>query len=217
MELGVETAQSPSAEGNKQDNNVTKAFAKRLAETREKDRTELAAALGFSSWEDAMNSGLDKKLVDAGIDPTAGKPIIENIVNSHPDVVKAKQVLAEAEKMREESQLAVLNTKYNLQLTSIDALDDETKALIAKGVAVDKAYIAVHYDELSKQSDPVAVAQKQQANSLTHLNPLPGNTAKAEAVIPVSQTDVANVRKYMPNASEDDIKKFLQKHPEYKR
>lgn len=216
MEIGVNNVPSPSTEQNK-DDNVTKAFAKRLAETRERDRAELATALGFSSWDDALNSGLDKKLVDAGIDPTAGKPIIENIVNTHPDVIKAKQLIAEAEKSKEQADLAVLNVKYNLQLTSVDALDDETKALIAKGVAVDKAYIAVHYDELSKLSDPVAVAQKQQATSLTHLNSLPGNAAKAEAVIPVSQNDIANVRKYMPNASEDDIKKFLQKHPEYKR
>jgi hypothetical protein len=216
MEIGANDVPSPSTEQNK-DDNVTKAFAKRLAETREKDRAELATALGFSSWDDALNSGLGKKLVDAGIDPTAGKPIIENIVSTHPDVIKAKQLIAEAEKSKEQADLDILNAKYNLQITSIDSLDDETKALIAKGVAVDKAYVAVHYDELSKPSDPVAVAQKQQANSLTHLSSLPGNAAKAESVIPVTQADIANVRKYMPNASEDDIKKFLQKHPEYKR
>ena len=73
-----ETGAKVPTPGTSQDE--TKAFSERLKAVREKDRAELAAALGFESWETALNSGLDKKLLDAGIEPSVGKPIIEDAV-----------------------------------------------------------------------------------------------------------------------------------------
>ncbi|MBR4889692.1 MAG: hypothetical protein IKU15_00345 [Clostridia bacterium] len=215
---GVNGAQTPGAtEPNKTNqDDVTKVVAKRLAEMRNKDRSELAQALGFNSWEDAINSGLDKKLLDAGIDPEASKPIINNIVESHPDVIKARQLIAENERTKQNLEFAELKTKFGIEVSSLDELDENTKSLVAKGVPLSQAYVAIHYDELRSGTQSTTV-QQQQVSARQHLGGLPGGSGTTPAVgRSVTQADIANVRRFMPQASEEQIKKFLEKHPEIK-
>lgn len=191
---------------------IDKIVAARIKDIRNKDRQNLASALGFESWDSAMNSGLDKKLTDAGIDPTVGKPIIDDIVSEHPEVVKARQIVADAQAAKMAAELAQLNAKHGLQIDSVDALDQETKDLMAKGVPLHRAYTAVHFDELSQTS------QKPQApvltNTLNHVTPLPGNAAPAANATVISESDIANARRYMPGASKESIENFLKNHPE---
>lgn len=73
---------------------ITKIVSKRLSE----DRAKLAKALGYDSWEAAMNSGMDKKLLDAGIEPETAKPIIETMVEKHPKVLEAEELIAREQK-----------------------------------------------------------------------------------------------------------------------
>lgn len=198
----------------------TKAFSERLKAAREKDRAELAAALGYDSWDSAMNSGLDKKLLDAGIEPSVGKPIIENAVETHPEVIKARQLTAQAERAKKEAELQLLNEKHGLQYKTIDDLDEPVKDLIAKGVPLGQAYVAVHFDELNgKQTqDPAKLAKAQLGQSLGHMGAIPGGGAPAATSgTAVSQTDIDNVKRFMPNATPDDISKFLAAHPEIKK
>lgn len=193
---------------------VDKIVATRISDIRAKDRANLAKALGFESWDAAMNSGLDKKLTDAGIDPTVGKPIIDGIVSEHPEVLKARQIVAEAEAAKTQAQLAELNAKYGVQLSNVDALDDETKNLVAKGVPLIRAYAAVHFDELS-QRQPAVTSKQQLGSSLSHVSPLPGTSSPAPAQSTViTDADIANARRYMPGASKESIAKFLENHPE---
>ena len=194
---------------------IDKIVATRISEIRNKDRANLAKALGFEDWDSAMNSGLDKKLTDAGIDPTVGKPIIDDIVADHPEVIRARQIVAEAESAKTQAQIAELNAKYGLQIESADKLDDETKSLVAQGIPLSRAYVAVHYDELSQVKTQAPTGK--QPSSLQHVSPLPGNNAPApnNSSI-VTDTDIANARRYMPNASKESVAKFLEKHPELK-
>lgn len=198
----------------------TKAFSERLKAVREKDRAELAAALGFESWETAMNSGLDKKLLDAGIEPSVGKPIIEDAVANHPEVIKARQIAAQAEQDKKIAELQFLNEKHGLQYKSIDELDAPVKDLLAKGVPLSQAYVAIHYDELNgrQTQDPTKVAKAQLGQSLGHIETVPGNGAVAptSATI-VTQTDIDAVKRFMPNATQEQIAKFLAAHPEIKK
>ena len=78
---GVNKTESPSVD-------TTEIIAKRLAAMRAKDREDLAKAMGYESWDNAMNSGVDKQLLDAGIDPDMGKPVINKLVENHPEHVK---------------------------------------------------------------------------------------------------------------------------------
>lgn len=210
-------AQVPSP-GTQQDE--TKAFSERLKATREKDRAELAAALGFESWDAAMNSGLDKKLLDAGIEPSVGKPIIEDAVANHPEVIKARQIAAQAEQAQKAAELQLLNEKHGLQYKSVDDLDQPVKDLLAKGVPLSQAYVAVHYEELSgrQTQDPAKLNKAQLDQSLKHMGGVPGTGAAAPTdATSISQTDIASVRRFMPNATEEQIAKFLAAHPEIKK
>ena len=198
----------------------TKAFSERLKTVREKDRAELAAALGFDSWDAAMNSGLDKKLLDAGIEPSVGKPIIEDAVANHPEVIKARQIAAQAEQDKKAAELQLLNERHGLQYKSIDDLDAPVKDLLAKGVPLSQAYVAVHYDELSgKQTqDPTKTAKAQLDQSLRHIGGIPGSGAAAPTPADsITQADIAAVKRFMPRASQEEIAKFLAAHPEIKR
>lgn len=196
----------------------TKAFSERLKAAREKDRAELAAALGFDSWDSALNSGLDKKLLDAGIEPSVGKPIIEDAVANHPDVIRARQIAAQAEQEKRAAELTLLNEKFGLQYKSTEELDDGVKGLLAKGVPLSQAYAAIHFDELNgKQTqDPAQIAKGQLGQSLGHISAIPGAGAN-NTPVSVSQTDIAAVKRFMPNATQEQIAAFLKAHPEIKK
>lgn len=197
----------------------TKAFSERLKSVREKDRAELASALGFDSWEDALNSGIDKKLLDAGIEPSIGKPIIEDAVANHPDVIKARQIAAQVVKAQQDAELKLLNETHGLNYQSTDELDNDVKDLLSKGVPLSRAYVAVHYNELSNRAqDPAAAAKAQRDNSLKHLGSVPGNGAAAPTTATtITATDIANVKRFMPTATEEQVAKFLAAHPEIKK
>ena len=198
----------------------TKAFSERLKTVREKDRAELAAALGFDSWDAAMNSGLDKKLLDAGIEPSLGKPIIEDAVANHPEVIKARQLVAQAEREKTAAELQLLNEKYGLQYKSVEDLDSAVRDLLGKGLTLGQAYAAVHYDDLNKRQtqNPTEVAKGQLGQSLNHMNSVPGNGAAAPtSATAISQADIDAVRRFMPNATQEQIAKFLAAHPEIKK
>lgn len=190
---------------------INKIIARRLAESRE----QMAVALGFESWDAAMNSGYDKKLLDAGIDPKVGKPIIDDLVANHPEVQSARNILAEAKQQKMEAELLALNTKFGLNIESIDKLDDETKQLMTKGLSLSRAYAAVHFDEL--QGTQQVDTKAQTAAAKTHVTPLPGNGAAApnNATV-ITPADIANVKRFMPYATDESIREFLKNHPEIK-
>ena len=198
----------------------TKAFSERLKTAREKDRAELATALGFESWEAALNSGIDKKLLDAGIEPSVGKPIIEDAIANHPEVIKARQIAAQAEQAQRDAELKLLNEKYGLQYQSTDELDTPVKDLVAKGVPLSTAYAVIHLDELNNRQpqDPVKVAEKQLGQSLGHMQAIPGGGAPAPvSATAITQSDIDAVKRFMPNATQEQIAKFLAAHPEIKK
>lgn len=198
----------------------TKAFSERLKAVREKDRAELAAALGFDSWETALNSGLDKKLLDAGIEPSVGKPIIEDAIANHPEVIKARQIAAQAEQAQKAAELQLLNEKHGLQYKSLDDLDAPVKDLLAKGIPLSQAYVAIHFDELNgrQTQDPTKVAKAQLGQSLGHIGSVPGGGAPAPtSAAALTQQDINAVKRFMPNATQEQIAKFLAAHPEIKK
>lgn len=210
LENGV-VPQAGAAQPAANEEQISKIVARRLAESRE----QMAVALGFESWDAAMNSGYDKKLLDAGIDPKVGKPIIDDLVANHPEVQSAKSILAEAKQQKQEAELLALNTKFGLSIANMDALDDETKKLVNQGIPLVRAYAAVHYDDL--QSTPPVDQRAQTAMAKAHVTAVPGNGAGAPAkATTVTQTDIANVRRFMPNATDESIKAFLNAHPEMK-
>lgn len=212
-EQGENTEETAAVPPAATEETITKIVSKRLSE----DRAKLAKALGYDSWEAAMNSGMDKKLLDAGIEPETAKPIIETMVEKHPKVLEAEELIAREQKKRQEAELALLNTKYGININSLEALDAETKDLVSKGVSLDKAYAAIHAEEILA-SKTVATATKANSTSLNHMTSLPGGSATPPVnAISISQEEIKAVKQYLPNATEEDIKKFYAAHPELKK
>ena len=113
--------------------------------------------------------------------------------------------------------MALLNTKYGININSLEALDAETKDLVSKGVSLDKAYAAIHAEEILA-SKTVATATKANSTSLNHMTSLPGGSATPPVnAISISQEEIKAVKQYLPNATEEDIKKFYAAHPELKK
>lgn len=193
---------------------TTKIISERLAAMRNKDRNDLAKAMGFDSWDSAMNSGMDKKLLDAGIDPEMGKPVINDLVENHPEVKRARELLAEAEETKRVAGLEIVNARFGTTYSSLDELDDATRGLINKGLPVDQAYGAIHYADgiVTQKPDASKNAKLEREASLKHLGTIPGASVRQSNDVVLSQADIANVRRFMPNATEEQIKEFKSKH-----
>lgn len=193
---------------------TTKIISERLAAMRNKDRNELAKAMGFDSWDSAMNSGMDKKLLDAGIDPEMGKPVINEIVENHPEVKRARELLAEAEETKKVAGLEIVNARFGTTFTSLDELDDATKSLINKGLPVDQAYGAIHYADgiVTPKPDASVNAELERKVSLGHMSTIPGASVRKNNDVVLSANDIANVKRFMPNATEEQIKNFKTKY-----
>jgi hypothetical protein len=199
---GVEGTVSPAVD-------ITKIVAERVKAAREKDRAELAKAMGHDSWDAMVNSGLNKKLLDAGIDPDAGKPIIDDLVAAHPDVVKAKQILQAQEEAKRLADVQTVNETFGTQFDSADAADDNVKELVSKGLSFEQAYAAVHYRSLIGGQKPSA--QPNLSGTLNHLTATPGGSART-AGNDLTEAEIANVRRYIPGATIEQIKKFKAEH-----
>lgn len=201
IETGVNGTATPAVD-------VTKIVAERLKVAREKDRAELAKAMGHESWEAMMSSGVNKKLLDAGIDPDVGKPVIDDLVATHPDVVKARQILLAQEETQRLADIQMVNQTFGTAYDSVDAMDDDVKALIQKGLSIDKAYAAVHYQTLTNQKPAQAPSLK---GTLNHLTAVPGGIAQPSGD-DLTEAEIANVRRYLPGATIEQIKKFKAEH-----
>lgn len=200
---GVEGTVTPTVD-------ITKIVAERVKAARDKDRAELAKAMGHDSWDAMINSGLDKKLLDAGIDPDAGKPIIDDLVATHPDVVKAKQILQAQEEAKRLADIKTVNETFGTQFESVDAADDNVKDLVNKGLTFEQAYAAVHYRSLMGQK-PQSQVQPTLTGTLGHLTATPGGSARPSGD-DLTEAEIANVRRYIPGATIEQIKKFKTEH-----
>ena len=67
---------------------------------------------------------------------------------------KRKKILAEEAKRVKNTELSKLNEKFKSTFETLDDLPDETKSLLEKGVTLEQAYVATHYDQMTKPSAP---------------------------------------------------------------
>ena len=182
----------PPTDGNPENIPVdqTKAFAERLKTERVKiereARNELAQSLGYDSWEDLKRENEDKMLTASGLDAEKVKPIVDKLVETHPDVIEAK-------KLKDEK-------------AAEDLKKEETDALFSlnqKGVPLDKAYAAEHFDDLVKSHAPSRLSKD-------HLSPV-GSSGSSTPPRVISEQEMALMRRFNPGVSDDDIRKYINK------
>lgn len=203
----------PPTDGNPENIPVdqTKAFAERLKTERVKiereARNELAQSLGYDSWEDLKRENEDKMLTASGLDAEKVKPIVDKLVETHPDVIEAKKLkdekAAEDLKKEETDALFSLNQKYGTTFSALSDLDEATQSLYKKGVPLDKAYAAEHFDDLVKSHAPSRLSKD-------HLSPV-GNSGSSTPPRVISEQEMALMRRFNPGVSDDDIRKYINK------
>lgn len=189
----------------------TKAYSERLNKDRAKIaedvRNEIAQSFGFATYDEFLRSRQDETIRAAGLDPVVAKPVLEKLVNSDPVVLAAKRSQSEQSsellKQKERDDLFALNSKYGTQFTSLEEIDDATKALYEKGVPLDKAYGVEHLSEVSAKSHKVASPSKGHLQNVTG-----SSSAGSSNKPPLDAKQMAIFRKMLPNVSDEEITKF---------
>ena len=206
-------ATPPVEEANKPEANGTKAYSERLNADRirieQKVRTETAQSFGYETWDEFIAAHRNKVIEDAGLDVAVAKPVIDKLVESNPDVLAAKRVLAEQENKAKDETISKalfdLNAKCGTKFTSIDEVDDATKALYEKGVPLDKAYRAEHFEELTKSVGSPSPTKGHLAG-----NNLGSGTGSPAPTITPQEMEVFRILN--PSASDEDILKYVNSH-----
>ena len=210
-------ATPPVEDANKPDSNGTKAYSDRLnadririrKEEEQKVRMETAQSFGYQTWDEFVAAHGNKVIEEAGLDVAVAKPVLDKLVESNPDVLAAKRLLAEQDvKAKDEAiskALFELNSKCGTQFTSIDEVDDATKALYEKGVPLDKAYRAEHFEELTKSVGSPSPTKGHLAG-----NNLGSGTGSPAPTITPQEMEVFRILN--PSASDEDILKYVNSH-----
>ena len=63
----------------------------------------MAKQLGYNSWEEAIESKTNDKLLDKGIDPETVKPILKELMQADPDYRAAMEYKKEKEEIEQKT------------------------------------------------------------------------------------------------------------------
>ena len=156
-----------------------KAFAKRLAQSKEEirkeERAKLAKEGGYATYEELLAHTKEVKLAKAsGLDPDSEefKRVVNALSSSDgstddSDMRRQLEELKLQEQFRwETSQLDGLKTQYGLAIKSLDDLDEDVKSKIKQGIDPVDAYYLVHKKEIISKSN-----DKGKATGKEHLTP----------------------------------------------
>lgn len=194
-------------------------YRQRLNKDKAKIRDEAARAAGFKDYEDMQKNSLDKRLLEVGIQPETGAPIVRDFANElierDPRIIEAERIIAENKEKELKSALYQINQTFGTNFSSIDQLDDDTKNLMEKGLDVFKAYAANHFDQAVQSGTQHAqVSQKEILEaSKQHLIPTPAGSKDNSKPINLSKTQFEAIRKIGGvNMSDEQIVEYIKSH-----
>lgn len=211
---GTGSTETPPATENKQDVTQTQAFAHRLKEEKEKARKEardeIAAALGYQSYEDLQKSRENKLLEDKGLDPEQVNPIVDELVKQRLDndprmkeleSLKQQQVKAFAEK-----ELKEISSLTGEQYTSLDQLPKDVIDDWRTSGSLKSSYIKLHGEEL------IIKARKAQTKGGTsHLQDTAGSAPTPTDTRPMTDKEKAIYKFFNPGIKDEELDKKLYK------
>lgn len=189
----------------------TQTFARRLKEEKEKARKEardeIAAALGYESYEALQKSKENKLLEDKGLDPEQVSPIVDELVQKRLkedprmqelEMLKQKQIEDFATK-----QLEDVNKLAGTSYKSIDELPSDVIEDWRKSGNLKKSYIALHGEELI-----VKARSSASKGTTAHMQTPAGTTAPSTSnKRPLTDEEKAVWRLFNPGISEDELNK----------
>lgn len=177
----------------------------------------------FQAWDKQYREDQLKKGLQSG---KLTPEILNEVIDSHPVVQKAKDLVSRSEEQTRAAQIAAAEVKVKSQLEEISKLDPSIKtvedllnapnakefyALVKQGNSLVQAFRLANFDRLVKES---ADAARQQAVSNTrgkdHLQAT-GNSRGAGAA-PVPGDELAMYRLLNPHATEAQIQAHYNKY-----
>ena len=188
----------------------TKAFSERL----KKEREKMAKQLGYNSWEEAIESKTNDKLLDKGIDPETVKPILKELMQADPDYRAAMEYKKEKEEIEQktwaDNEVKKLNEKFGLGLKDVNALDENVIKLWNSGLSLEKAYAAEHYEDIQKAAFKRGSIKQTGKEHLTD----PAAKGSNPDIITVKKPTAEQLQYFKalnPDASDEDIIKYINK------
>ena len=204
----------PSTDGNEnkeKDVTQTQAFAHRLKEEKEKARKEareeVAAALGYESYEALQKQRENKLLEDKGFDPEQVSPLVDELVKKRLEEDPRMQELAEFKKQQAQEfakrELSEISKLTGIQYTSLDQLPQDVIESWRKTGNLKQSYIALHGEEL--------ILQARSANSrgtTEHLQAPTGQTPTGtSSKRPLTEEEKNVWRFFNPSVTEEELNK----------
>lgn len=210
--------ETPPAEGNQstepeakpEDVTKTQAFARRLKEETEKARKkakdELAAELGYQSYDDLKKKRETKLLEDEGLDPEQVGPIVEKLVNQRLEEDPRMKELEELRQQRVNEfaakELKEINDLIGTNYTSITDIPKDVIEDWRKTGSLKKSYIALHGEELILKAKNAA-----NKGDTSHLQSIGGSPAQPTNVRPLTDEEKAVWRFFNPGITDEELNK----------
>lgn len=202
----------PVAEQNdeKKDVTQTQAFAHRLKEEKEKARKEareeIAAALGYESYEALQKQRENKLLEDKGFDPEQVSPLVDELVKKRLEEDPRMQELAEFKKQQAQEfakrELSEISKLTGVQYTSLDQLPQDVIESWKKTGNLKQSYISLHGEELIMRARSV-----NQRGTTEHLQNPAGQAPTGTSKRPLTEDEKKVWRFFNPSMSEEELNK----------
>lgn len=214
---GSEPSTEKKEEGaNEETVTETQAFARRLKDATQKarleERTNVAKAFGFESYE-AMQKAREKDLLrDKGYDPDEVSPIVEELVNKRlADDPRLKELDEYRNaKMQEwaKKELAELKTLTGGRVSKMDEVPKDVLELWKTKGSLKTAYLELKGEELIKQ-----MQSEQNRSSTDHLITPKGSPApiKNEQTRPFNDKEKQIYKMFNPDVTEEELSKMTKK------
>lgn len=201
-------------ETNAEDVTKTQAFARRLKEEKEKAlkeaKQEIAASLGYASYEELQKSKEKKMLEEQGLDPEQVSPIVEKLVEERLSKDPRMQELEELRKAKvnefASKELKEINDLVGTNYTSVNDIPKDVIEDWRKTGSLKKSYIALHGEELILKAKSAA-----SKGTTSHLQTPGGSLGVPTNRRPLNEEERAVWRLFNPNITDEELnKKFKE-------
>ena len=207
----------------------TKDYSERLKADREKIRKEIeeennkrldtiAKSRGFDNWKELEEYSNKEQLRNLGVeDQDAFEKYLNNLIESNPEIIQARNIIAEQKQREAERQL-------NDQLIEISKLDNSIKTIndlvahpsydkilerVTKGESLLDAFKLENFETLTGRATDAAVQHTlNNINNKSHVKTTTGSSTN-DVVVP---NDIyAMYKRNLPTWSDEQIKKHYAK------
>lgn len=179
----------------------------------------------YRAYQDALTRQREQQALEtAGIQPGVLEQLVDRRVSQHPDLLKAQEAIAAADRERARAIEQQAQEAIGTQLKAIQAVNPTIKSLediasmptapafnryVQQGLGLEDAYYLANRAEIEgKKTAAAKQAAINQTRSKGHLDSGAGGAANAVVVPP---EEVAMYRAMMPNATDEEIRKDWEK------